>query len=134
MVNRQAPDLMQPTVLEAVFDRDPRDVLPQPLEGDTTAWTDRALEFFACFPRGDFEAARSMMAPATAENLTVDRLQPAWSALASRCGQLEPAAVDGVVSERGTVVVTIVAQGENAALTLRCMQDADQQIVGVTVA
>lgn len=124
---------MTPTVMEAAQGRDPRAVVPEPVQGDTAAWEGLATQFLDCFVRVDFDAARALMEPSTAERLTVERLSAGWNSVAVPCGVLSAPEVTSVERVRGAVVVTMAAKGESGTLTMRVHQNDDHRVVGATI-
>lgn len=133
-INRYGGELVQSVALAAAQGQDPQAVVPSPFEGDPAPFEERALELFQYLAAQNFEGARELMRPETAESLTADRLRAGWTQVAASCGELgEPAATD-IARTRGAVQVTVVAPGSAKSLTLRAFLDDAQRIAGVTVA
>lgn len=133
-INRYAGELVQSVALAAAAGQDPEAVVPSPFEGDPAPFEERALELFRQLAAQNFEGARELMRPETADSLTLDRLRAGWTQVAASCGELGDPAATEIARTRGAVQVTVVAPGSAKSLTLRAFLDDAQRVAGVTVA
>ena len=131
LANRHSSEVVEVAALAAAAGRNPTEVVPTPYDGDPARWVARSTEFFEHFVTGDFDAARALMHPKTAESLTVERIQAAWSSVAVRTGPLEAPSVAGVERVGATVRTTVTAAGERDTVTMRVSYLDDGQVAGV---